>query len=124
MQVHYALANYSTADVTVTSNLWFSLDEAWDQGDAISPTSKVYSVMAATSQNKYWGYEVPSLPLNFVGTKTFWVIIRATATTASGVSVKDSIPLRGTVTAGPDCLTMNYNSAPLAGPVTVPPPNP
>ena len=117
VQVHYALANYATADVTVTSNVWFSLDDAWDQGDALSPTSKVYSVIAATSQNKYWGFEVPSsLPLPLAGPRTFYVIVRATATTASGVTVKDSIPMRGTVSVGSECLTPMHN----AGPITLP----
>jgi hypothetical protein len=124
VQVHYALANYSTADVTVTSNVWFSLDDAWDQGDALSPTSKVYSVLAATSQNKYWGFEVPSLPLPFSGTRTFYVIVRATATTASGTTVRDSIPMRGTITAGADCLTMTYQNRPLTGTNSLPAPTP
>ena len=124
VQVHYALANYSTADVTVTSNVWFSLDDAWDQGDALSPTSKAYSVLAATSQNKYWGFEVPSLPLGFSGTRTFSVIVRATATTPSGVTVRDSIPLRGTVSAGTECLTMTYQNRPISGQVALPTPTP
>jgi hypothetical protein len=118
VQVHYALANYSTASVTVTSNLWLSLDDAWDQNDFLSPTSKVYSVSAASSQNKYWGYEVPSLPVGF-GTRTYYVIVRATATTSSGVTVRDSIPMRGTVTVGNECMTITSTRHPIA-----PPPNP
>lgn len=62
LQVQYALANYSTEDVNVTSNVWFSSDDVWDAGDRLSPTSKTYLVDAAHSQNKYWGYEVPGWP--------------------------------------------------------------
>jgi hypothetical protein len=112
LQVHYGLANYSTASVSVTSNMWLSLDDAWDPDDYLSPTSKSYSVSAATSQNKFWGYEVPSLPINLLEPREYYVIVRATATTPSGVTVRDSIPMVGTVTDRRDCLS----SAP-AGPV-------
>jgi hypothetical protein len=121
VQVHYALANYSTADVSVTSNMWLSLDDVWDQNDYLSPTSKTYSVVAASAQNKYWGYEVPSLPLGLPGqTRTFSVIIRATATTPSGVTVRDSIPMRGTVSVGPECLTATHSATTNTGTMTFP----
>ena len=70
IQVHYALANYSTTSVTVDSNMWLSVDDVWDQGDQLSPTTKTYGVAAAEAQNKFWGYEVPSLPL------WYWHLLR------------------------------------------------
>ena len=119
VQVHYALANYSTSSVTVTSNVWFSSDDVWDTGDSISPTSKVYTVPAATAHNKYWGYEFPDLKL--FTARTFYVIVRVTATTASGVTVHDSIPMLGTVSAGSQCMSPQANTAPPTG-VLVPHP--
>jgi hypothetical protein len=121
VQVHYALANYSTAEVDVTSNVWFSLDDAWDQGDELSPSSRTYTVSAASAQHKFHGYEMPSLPLGFPGsTRTYYVIVRVTATTPSGVTVRDSIPTRGTVTVRPECLTASETSVIHTGPVTLP----
>ena len=35
LQIHFALANYSTEDISVTANLWFSSDPNWDTGDTI-----------------------------------------------------------------------------------------
>jgi len=119
IQVHYALANYSTTSVTVDSNMWLSLDDEWDSGDELSPTTKTYSVGAAEAQNKFWGYEVPSLPFG-VGTRTYHVIMRATATTPSGVTVKNSIPMRGTVTVGPECMTAIHTHTLPTRPATFP----
>jgi len=111
LQVQYALANYSTEDVNVTSNVWFSTDDVWDAGDRLSPTSKTYLVDAAHSQNKYWGYEVPGLPLG-----SYFVIVRVTATTASGVTVRDSIPMTGKVSQAAACLKAVTDSGPIASP--------
>jgi hypothetical protein len=120
VQVHYALANYSTADVDVTANVWFSLDDVWDAGDVLSPTAKTYSVGAASAQNKFWGYEVPTLSSALISQQTYYVIVRATATTSAGVTAKDSIPLRGTVTSGPNCLSPAPATTGPIGPLTFP----
>jgi hypothetical protein len=110
VQVQYALANYSTEDVDVTSNLWFSTDDKWDPNDRLSPTVKTYTVPAAHSQNKYWGYEAP-----VVSSGTNFVIVRVTATTPSGVTVKDSIPLTGTVRQASAC----HSNTPTGGAGTI-----
>ena len=73
---------------------------------------------AAEAQTNFWGYEVPSLPLWY---GTYYVIMRATATSSSGVTVKNSIPMRGTVTVGSECLTaVQSNPDLLTGPRTLP----
>ena len=103
LQVHYGLANYSTEDVTVTSNLYFSTDDQWDAADKVSPTNKTYTVTAAHSQHKWGGFQVPSLPSG----STLYAIVRVTATTPSGVTVKDSIPMRGTVSPRAVCASLH-----------------
>jgi hypothetical protein len=113
LQVHYALANYSTEDVNVTSNVRFSTDDEWGITDRVSPTSKSYSIDAAHSQHKYYGYEVPSLPSG----ATVYVIVRVTATTASGVTVRDASPLRGTVSPRAVCANPSRNLHGGHGPV-------
>jgi hypothetical protein len=45
------LANYSTTDVDLTSKVWFSLDNAWDQGDVVASTSKSYDVDGAHAEH-------------------------------------------------------------------------
>jgi hypothetical protein len=110
IQVQYAIANYSTEDVDVTTNLWFSKDQDWDPGDSVSPTSWYYNVGATYSQHKAESYEVPTLPA--LPGLNMWAIIRVTATTPSGVTVKDSIPLRGAVQADSSCFKLSGTLAP------------
>jgi len=99
LQIHFALANYSTEDINVTANLWFSSDPNWDTGDKVSPTAQTFSVDAAHSKHKFYGFEVPVLDVG-----KLYPIVRVTATTPSGVTVKDSIPLRGQVTSPTLCF--------------------
>jgi hypothetical protein len=65
------------------------------------------------------GWEVPALPLA-CAQRPYYVIVRATATTPSGTTVRDSIPMRGTVTTGPECLTATQSGVMPPGHVTFP----
>lgn len=95
----FALANYSTSSVDVTARLWLSLDDQWDATDLLSPTTREFTVDAASS---YQSGNTWSMPVIGQAQLTgYHVIVRVVATTPSGATAGDWIPLRGKV--GSDC---------------------
>ena len=93
LRTRFAFANYSTEGVDVVASLYFSSDAMWDAADAVSVTTRSFTVNANASslQGRVW--TVPSLSAG-----TYYVILRVEATTTAGVLRTDSIPLRGSVT--------------------------
>jgi len=94
----FALANYSTSSVDVTARMWFSLDDQWDATDLLSPTTREFTVNAANSYQSGNTWSVPYLAHT---ASNYLVIVRVVATTPSGATAGDWIPLRGKV--GSDC---------------------
>jgi hypothetical protein len=98
----YSLANYSTKDMQVTVQAWFSTDDVWTESDHASVDYDVYTV--ATGKTVLIGdhWTMPSMQ---VGTLQIHVILRVvalqytpgSAPPANSVTT-DWLPLDGTVT--------------------------
>jgi hypothetical protein len=105
LRTRSAFANYSTDSVDLTAHALFSLDDHYDWHDVISGSQHPFTVSHSGSSMRSQAWTVPA-GLNSPGIHDpirasieYHVIIRVLGTTASGVSVEDWIPLRGTVQA-------------------------
>ena len=103
VQIQYTAANYSTEPVTITANYWFSTDDSWQQSDIVSSSAAGYMVDTADADPEMASVVVPTLPGML--TDKYYLIVRLTATSMSGVVVHDSIPLRGQLTRPASCGT-------------------
>jgi hypothetical protein len=103
VQIQYTAANYSTEPVTITANYWFSTDDTWQQSDSMSSSAAGYMVDAADADPEMASVVVPTLPGMLQD--QYYLIVRLTATSMSGVVVHDSIPLRGRLTRPASCGT-------------------
>ena len=103
LRTRFALANYSTDEVDVLAQLWFSYDEEFQAADFDSASSYVFSVPAAHSQLKAYTFEVPNI-VDAPGSE-YHAILRVVSTTdpdGDGIPQantvrEDWIPLRGTL---------------------------
>ena len=99
LRTRFALANYSTGSMQVTSKLWLSKDDKLDSSDTPALTWDVRTVNAETSTLAQVAFEMPHLP---AGSYHPIVVLGAQHFNAAGQvdphsPVTDWIPLRGTV---------------------------
>jgi hypothetical protein len=111
-----AFANTSTEAVDVTVRYWLSSDDVWDPTDLLSdtqPASRHFSHTSSGLISDPWTVPdvgtllkaaAPSGSSQPVGDRTYHVIARVEATTASGATMHDWIPLRGTITVPKTCI--------------------
>jgi hypothetical protein len=100
LHTRFTVANFSTEPVHLDVRLWLSTDEAFNLDDPLSTTHRVADVGEADSalQSQTW-----LIPSTLVKGTEYYVIIEVAGTTATGVSVQDWIPMRGTVVAKAVC---------------------
>lgn len=106
-----AFTNHSTEAVDVTVRYWLSTDDVWNATDVLSPTlPPVVHVSHTGSHLLTDTWTLPTLSTASThlsgGTLSYYVIARVEATTVSGTTVRDWIPLRGQLTVNPmTCAT-------------------
>jgi hypothetical protein len=100
LQTRFALANYSTGSVHVTSRLWLSTDEELGYGDSPALSWDIRDIAAETSDLAEVAFKLPWLP---DGTYHAIVVISSEHVNADGSidpysPTSDWMPLRGTIT--------------------------
>jgi hypothetical protein len=99
-----AISNYSTEAVDVTVRYWLSTDDRWDATDDFESATTPAPVNVSRTGSKiladHWKVPVTGV----TSLTTVYVIARVEATTTSGRTLRDWIPLRGTVLVSSTCL--------------------
>lgn len=105
LRTRFALANYSTGSLDVTSKLWLSKDETWDPSDVPVDADESRHLDAATSRLVNAKWTLPELCSGEYHPIVHLIAMHYNADgSADPASLKmDWIPLRGTITSTWGC---------------------